>query len=420
MKRSIILTIIVLFLLVFSSCKENEPVNTAENLINNTQFNENVDLSVALSEDKVKAATDFSLLLFKQYTGANEVNPVISPVSAYFALAMTSNGADGDTLDEFKELLCGHLSLSDINNLCSGLIVSLQDTKGHTKLNIANSVWIRNYNFEVNKNFADLVGRHYGADMYAVDFLKDETLDNVNDWINQKTEGMIPTMLDYIDQDAVMLLINTLYLNARWKEEFAPNYGYSANFTAKGGEKVMVEYLASSRNAQYITNDTSEGVVLPYDDGRLVFAALKPREGKGIEEITDIFNEEFLTSINSIEKKSMMLVMPKFEIEYETLMNDILIDMGLIKAFSAEKADLTKLGKSSVGNIYINRVIQKVKIKVNEKGTEAAAATVVEADDESDEITDIILRFDSPFIYAIIDTKTGIPLFLGRLDNPKK
>lgn len=386
--------------------------------------------SVEILQEDINMLNGFSYRLFEQAVKSGEENPVISPVSAYIALGMVQNGALGDTLKELEDNL-GETAV--VNSLAERFFAFAESIGGSTQLNIANSVWT-DKRMSVNEEFLGIVKTSYDSEVFSATLPTEETKNAVNSWISDKTNELIPQFLDEApDDDAVMLLINTLYMNAAWQDEFDPSDTYMREFALESGEKVQTDFLNSDEMLRkYIKTENAEGVILPYDDGELSFVALKPTDGTSISDFAcslangcrpddatkDFMYGDLSTYIGKAEDTKIILSMPKFETSFTLEMNDVLKALGIEKAFDGETAELSGLGTAD-GNLYINKVLQKVKIKVNEKGTEAAAVTEIEVNGESAPMYEnpIYLTFDSPYVYAVVD-KNNTPLFMGVMNNP--
>lgn len=375
-----------------------------------------VDTAGAKTDEGARAAAQFALKLFAEALKSEEENVALSPLSAYFALAMVANGAKGDTLAEFTDTLGGGLEMADINLFCRALADRLTRTAGSTKLSLANSVWTDKTGFVPNQDFLQTVVDYFGAEVFTTDFKDPKAVTDINKWIEDKTKGLIKDMLKDLSPDTVMALVNTLYMKARWAIPFEKAETYKNQFAKADGTKVETPFMSRTGKMQYLSTDTAEGVLLPYDDERLGFVALLPKEGKSPADVLASMSD-VKALIDGAQETSVRLSLPSFKIAYECKMNEILQAMGINLAFDEGRADLSGLG-SAAGNLFIGRVLQKVVIEVSEAGTEAAAATVIEIRTTSAPLGDVTLTFDRPFVYMVVDLDSGLPLFIGQMDNP--
>jgi len=355
----------------------------------------------------------FSHTLFRDVLALSDENPVISPLSAYFALAMVALGANGETLDEFTALLG-----REPHELAADLLAltrDLKDVSGSTALQIAGSVWVDD-NFTVNPDFAAAMADYFSALALSRDFAAPETVDEINAWVAEQTDDLIDHMLDSIGRDAVMLLINTLYFSGKWAADFNPMTEYQGTFHPATGSAVEVPFLSTGTGAFPVAvTDQFEAALFPYDDDRLGFLLVRPTDGTSVRDFAAAHDlGGILAQLEDAPEAHIR--MPKLDLEYEVRLNDLLQAMGLEKAFG-DLADLSGLIEEDE-RLYISSVLQKVRLLVDEEGTEAAAVTVVTIERASIDLNLIELTFDTPYLYAIVDLETGIPLFMGVLDNP--
>lgn len=367
--------------------------------------------------DFYKILQEFSYEIFKASDEGDE-NRMVSPASVFLALAMTLNGADGDTKDEMINALKARgLSDEDINMAARDFQILARKTSGNTKLQIQNSVWYRE-GFIPDTDFIQKNVDYYKAVAKALDFDDEKSADIINSWVSEATNGTIEEIIDSISPDAVMYLINAIYFNGKWETPFSGEDTYEGNFYT-GDSSVNAKFMNRIGDMDYIDYDDAKGVILPYDDERFVFLALIPKEGYETEDIKEYFSGSNLENIFTVStEKKVDLSLLKFESEYETEMNDILKSLGMKKAFSPGEADFSLMNENRERNLFIEQVKHKTFIRVDEEGTEASAVTSVEIRMTSIPSSEVTLRFDRPFIYAVLDTKTNVTLFMGVMDNP--
>ena len=227
-----------------------------------------------------------------------------------------------------------------------------------------------------------------------------------------------------LDEKARLVLFNTLYFKSTWRDPFIHEMTYDQPFTTTDGEEKKVAMMHQNRAYfDYLANDQVDGVILPYADSNLAFIALKSKSNTSIRDYCSSLTAEAISSLLNEKQEStyMNLTLPKFDITFDQILNDSLINMGLQTAFDEAKADFTDLGTTKQdGNLYIDLVRQKANIRLDEEGTEAAAATevaMVEATSLDIE-QPVNVTFDKPFLYMIMDMDNQIPLFIGIIDNP--
>lgn len=362
-----------------------------------------------------ESSADFALKLFRA-TARGEENALVSPLSVMLALAMTANGAKGETKAQMEALLGGGMDIEDLNGYLYTYMKSLPSSE-KAKLALANSVWFRDTeSLDVRAAFLQKNADYYSADVYKAPFDK-KTCDDINRWIEENTDGMIKKMLDGIDEDAVMFLINTVLFDAEWQNVYFENQIRDGFFTTADGKRRNVTMMHSDET-NFIDDGKATGFIKPYMDG-YSFVALLPNEGVSLDSYLDsMTGAGFLAAVKGAKKETVIATMPKFEYGYKTTMNDILKSLGMTMPFDRKKADFSDLAVSS-GNIYINRVIHQTYISVGEKGTRAGAATIVQMDSESAGYVENYhtVTLDRPFVYAIIDNATGLPIFIGTVTD---
>ena len=362
----------------------------------------------------------FSYNLFDEKADAK--NPVLSPTSAYLALAMAGMGADGNTKTEFD-----HVLGEDMVALSGNLMKKLPVESENQILSLANSAWIDDQ-YIVDEKWLSSIKSIMSAEEYQGDLSSVDAMDNMNSWINEKTNSLIKKMVTKPFPDRTRLvLFNTIYFKGKWCSPFEVNLTYADTFHVSDTEQVETAMMhKSSEYFDYISNDFAEGLIFPYlsdaEEHNLALIALKPREEMDVREMYHELDSDVVSEMIS-GKQSVLVntMLPKFEIAFESDLNDDLINMGLIDGFDPDKADFTLMGRSeNENNLYISLVKQKAKIIVDEEGTEAAAVTEVAMLDSCAFIAEepINVYFNEPFMYMIMDMDNEVPLFMGILDNP--
>ena len=357
-------------------------------------------------------------LLRAAYATDQTDNVMLSPLSIQLALAMTANGAEGETLSQMSALLGGDIPLPVLNEYLYSYVNGLPSSAKY-KLAIANSIWFRDGRINVERDFLQTNADYYGAAAYRSPFDK-QTVRDINRWVDQNTDGMIDNILDTIPESALMYLINAVMFDAEWQRIYEDTDIYDGYFTTEDGQRQKTELMRSGEG-RYIETEGAVGFVKNYNGGKYAFAALLPDEGISLSEyISSLSAEELKAALDDVQYRTVIAHTPKFSYEYSLVMNDVLIGLGMTDAFVGSLADFDALGKAVSGyNIYISEVIHKTYISVDERGTRAGAVTMVGMDEAtSAEPTEIItIKLDRPFLYMIIDTSTNIPIFIGTLDS---
>jgi serine protease inhibitor len=411
MKRVLLIVTIIAFILSVQSCDRisDKPEPKKMNLTKKS-------LELIASDNL------FGLDFFqKVIAGDNSDNILVSPLSVALALGMTYNGAGGMTKDAMKEALkLGGMTDEEINISYKSIIDQLLKLDPKVILNIANSIWYK-LNFPVQNEFIDLNKEYYYAEVNELDFAAPDAKDIINGWVNEKTKGLIPSIIDNIPQEAVMYLINAIYFKGIWMYEFDPDDTREQDFYPENGTTQKVDMMQMEGDLLYTSNDLFDAVSLPYGDGQFNMFILLPKPGNTTGDIVaELSNDNWNTWINSLGTQKVVVKLPKFKFEFFRLLNDDLTDMGMGVAFDQDNADFS--GINPERELYISRVLHKTFIDVNEEGTEAAAVTAVEIGETSYNPDEPIVRYftaDHPFLFAIRENSSGTILFMGRVNLPE-
>ena len=389
--------------------------NPAEDLMEKVTSSK-IDPPVETADDNAKI-TDFALELFKA-SEEHGKNTLISPLSVLVALSMTANGAEGTTREQMEDVL--GMSVEELNLYIHAYINSLPQNE-KTKLSLANSIWFKDTpGLLIKEDFLQTNADYYGADIYKAPF-DDATLDNINNWVNEKTDGMIPEILNEIPDATVMYLINALAFDAEWAVQYSEWDVYDGKFTCEDGGVIDVQMMRGE-DGLYIEDENATGFVKFYNGRKYAFVALLPNEGISVPDYVLSLNGQSLQAIlnNPLHGAALYTSMPKFTVEYDVEMSGVLKNMGMVDSFDSSDADFSSLGVSDAGNIFINRVIHKTFIEVGELGTRAGAATAVEMNEEwaPEVIKQVYL--ERPFVYMLIDWENKVPFFIGTMMDPGK
>ncbi len=369
----------------------------------------------------IEAENKFGFELFQHvYSAETEFeNIMISPLSISIALAMTYNGARGDTKTAMEKTLKVYgLTPNDINESYLTLIRSLKSVDPKVLLEIANAIFYRD-DFEVENEFIATNEYFYDAAVSALDFnAEQQALEIINGWVKEKTHDKIESILDQITRDHVMFLLNAIYFKGIWQKEFNDKNTEELPFFPADGMAIKTETMQRTDTLPYSSNELFSAVQLNYGKGNYNMFVFLPHSGKDLNEIIEELNQEtWQTWMNSFkETQNVDIKLPKFKYEYEIMLNDVLTDMGMGIAFTGS-ADFTGINRH--GGLLIDYVKHKSFIEVNEEGTEAAAVTVVAIERTSaggpQKVQFIVNR---PFLYAITERSTGAVLFMGTVKNP--
>lgn len=405
MKRPVELFLFVI-LAVFPSCKKNNEALPAEPV--------NIDLT-ADQITLVKSGNDFAFDIFRKVSESAESNVIISPLSISVALSMAVNGANSETRSAMLNALrTGSETPESINKAYQELTKALLNVDKRVLISLANSIWIED-DFPVKKNFKDILTEYYSAEGRSFDINDSRVPGEVNNWIEDKTNGLIKNMLESLDPQTVMLLVNAIYFKGQWSSQFDKSLTAPADFHKTPGEVISVPMMNQENNYKIFRGSDFTLAELPYGQGNYVMDVILPDENKNLNEvIANISSESFDDYISNLHEEKVQLSFPKFKYGYKRELKNILSDMGMGIAFS-ERADFSNISDMA---ILMSFVLHQAFIETNEEGSEAAAATIIGFTDTSMPTDPMVLNLDRPFIYVIRETSTNSVLFMGRLNDP--
>jgi serpin B len=330
-------------------------------------------------------------------------NIVISPYSAGVALSMLAEGAEGQTKEEFNKAL----------NNC---LFKAEDLGGNDTVivNSVNSLWVDD-NFSIRNRYLFLLDKDYDALATTLNFSDPATVQAINNWCSEHTNGKIKDIIDRLGAGDVMVLANALYFNAPWLNPFDSNLTTKADFNGSKGQ-TKVDMMSRKGYMNYAEFQGCQLVELPYEGGRYSMYVLLPAEGMDINEAVGYLSEDLYNeAMKALEPKEVLLRMPKAKIETYLLLNETLQSMGIKSAFTSA-ADFK--GISEMGPLVLDQVKQKCYVEISEKGTEAAAVTVAQIRLTSARPSSyVIMNVNRPYIFFIVDTQNSNVMFAGRVMN---
>ncbi|MCK4661626.1 MAG: serpin family protein [Bacteroidales bacterium] len=422
MKNLKIIGIIGLFLFLSISCEKSKDTKPDDKNI------EYIEIELNQKEKSlIQSSNQFGFDFFEKLNNLEEEdkNLFISPLSISLALAMTYNGAEGETKTAMEETLkLNGLTTDEINSSFQNLINALITVDPKILLNIANSIWYNN-KYTVEQDFIDVNKKYYDAEVSPLDFSDPASLDIINNWVAEKTNDLIQNIIDNIPADAYMYLINTIYFKGMWKHEFDKENTSDYPFNFIDGTSGLIPMMVQKETLKYVKQDVFSAVDLPYGCNNFSMFIMLPNTGYTTNDVIDNLNETNWNSWLSelTETENIQVYLPKFKFEYKYTcdascpLKNVLALMGMGIAFSPD-ADFSGMNPNLA--LYISRVIHQSFIEVNEEGTEAAAATVVEvcntSSGENENAT--YFRINKPFVFAIREKSTNAILFMGKVVKP--
>ena len=416
MRRVILL---LAFLLTLTSCSPNTGAGvTALDLMAGVTKKDIAPIVLDYPWEKASQMTagisDFSLGMLRNICEGENV--LISPLSLISALSMTANGAEKETLSQMEEVFGA--DIGSLNEYLYAYRFNLPNAAKY-RVSLANSIWFRDAeDLTVEMGFLQTNKDYYDADVYKAPF-DESTKDEINAWVKGKTHGQIQKLLDENPpEDAVMYLINALSFDAQWQNIYEDTAVKKGEFTTLKGDKRTVDFMRSTEKG-YIELPGAVGFSKPYADDKYQFLALLPDEGLEVSDLVNSIDGKTLMDVFKNQRNAQVhAFVPKFNFEYGKELSEVLEGLGMKNAFDGKLADFSSLGRSTDGNIFISRVIHKTKIKVDEKGTEAGAVTGVEMVVESAAPAEPkTVELNRPFLFMIMDSELGLPIFMGVLND---
>lgn len=353
------------------------------------------------------AVTGFAVELLRQTdTGGSTL---LSPVSVVYALAMTANGAAGETLTQMESVL--GLPLEELNACLRAYADQLPAEDGG-RCSLANSIWLRDQadRLTVEQSFLDAAAAYYDASVFRAPF-DESTLRDINAWVSDHTGGLIPSIVEEIPESAVIYLINALAFEGEWEDIYREDQVHDGTFTTEDGQEQSAELMYGAESA-YLEDDLAAGFLKYYQGQNYAFAALLPNEGVSLDAYLSSLTGERLRDLLAHPQDTVVqTAIPKFTAETTTELNDALSALGMADAFDVGLADFSAMGASTDGPLYISRVLHKTHLTLDERGTRAGAATAVQmAGSTADPLSVYLTR---PFLYVLMDCEAGLPLFIG-------
>ncbi len=343
-----------------------------------------------------------------------DTNLFISPLSVSFAFGMVYNGANGETREEMQNVLeLNGMTLQDVNDSYYGIMEVLTSLDPDVILNIANSVWYQE-SLIVSPDYLDLNQRYFNAEVYDVDFGQPWVADTVNHWIDVHTNGMITRMVDPpLDPSLITLIINAIYFKGMWTHPFDTSKTHETTFFRGDGETIDCEMMSKDSILPFLENDLFTATHLPYGNKYYNMMLMLPKQDKTVSDIIDsLTNTNWDLWRNGFSEANVMMGLPKLNYEYGLEMKDILMGMGMERAFTPGSADFSNMFPNM--GMWLDFALHKAKIRVDEFGTEAAAVTVIGGTTSMSPQ----VYCNKPFIFVIYEKTTGTILFIGKVKQP--
>jgi len=370
----------------------------------------------------VNSVNNFGFKYFKEVTKEENTNIFFSPVSIYSALAMTAEGANGDTYSEMNGVF-NYPDRNILRNGYSGLYGSLNRIGRQYTLNIANGMWVEE-GYRIMPDFVQRVRQFYHAGVQNVSFSNrtEQSRNIINLFVSQRTAGLINELFPggALTPLTRVVIVNAIYFKGDWFDCFNPDQTVKSNFYRSSGQPILTDmmHVNPTNPLKYAELDKFKVLELPYKNEELSMLILLPDEGVGLGEIEQSFDNNEYSQLNTVLRRTNLseVVIPRFEFKTGGSIVDKLMTLGMRSAFDQTAADFS--GINGGRDLCISDVVHKAYIKVNEVGSEAAAATGVVIATRSINAERRSFIADRSFIFMIKDNQTNAVLFMGRLYDP--
>ena len=417
MKRVCIIVLCVCIVLSLFACK---PLLPAEYARLNAKAEGVFSTDYLENEGYEAAYLDFAYRFFRTIDGAETKNFCLSPLSAYMAFSLCFYGSDGATAEEFASTF--GLDKKEAAEYCSSLYAYFMQRKyadEQTKVCLANSVWIDSEIASyVKEEYLTGATEHFDAAVYQCDFSDQGTVKAINNWCAENTDDMIDKIIDRLEEYQILALINALLVEAAWADPYT--YTLDDAFHGADGDETRVTYLPREIKRCYLTED-AKAFKMPLADG-FSFLAILPNEDISLSDYVSSLTTEKIQALLDSESTEydVSTRIPKFTLDYEIELDDTMKEMGIPTAYDSIRADFRALAEIPGKNVYIGTAKQKTHFELDEKGIKAAAITYIGMKGTNAmpvERKKINIYLDRPFLYLLVDDRTGLPLFIGRINS---
>ena len=385
-------------------------------IIKEHQWSQTINLT---TKQKERAGEDnsFALKLFRIVSKEQTNNVFISPMSLNMVLGMLYNGASGDTREDIAEALgIAGFSETEVNEYYQKISQALMAADPTTDIIIANSIWVRN-DYPIKNHFIKIGKQYFDVEVRELYFNNQKAVNAINNWCSKKTNKKIKNIISgTIPDDMMMYLINALYFKSKWQEdiEFDKKKTKLDNFTTIDSQKIKVNMMEQTSYLNYFADEFLQCVEMDYGNQAFSMIAVLPSPNTNIDLFIDYLdNEKLQNAVNKMRVQEVRLKFPRFKIEGTFSLSKALTLLGMKQMFCGGFTNI------SDDDLWVSKVIQKTFMEVNEEGTEAAAVTtIVETSGFPEKVKPVRFFANRPFLFMIREKRTGIILFIGRMDEP--
>ena len=377
--------------------------------------------SVELTQEQkefVNRNNEFALNLYKAICQGENADKsiIVSPFSATYLMGMLNDGAEGRTAEEITTAL-GFGGKQSVNEFCKAMIEQIPEVDPSVSLANANCVVVNErQNIELKDQFVSDISNYYKGEVMKLDFSSSNALKAVNNWSNKHTSGMIPKLMDQLNEDAALMLMNAISFKATWTEKFDEKDTQTETFTKEDGTTQSVQMMHRHAIARVGEESDCYTLLLPYGSGdKWSMTIFLPKEGKTVRDVVNSLDMSkwYPYHYGAASPMDVDIKLPRFEGSYKADVKSALQKMGVLSVFDADKADLSLVSKNK--NLYVYKMEQTTAIEVNEEGTKTSAVTVAELGYTAAIFTGdkVYFHANTPFVYMIREASSGAVFFIG-------
>ncbi|MBX2815245.1 MAG: serpin family protein [Saprospiraceae bacterium] len=372
----------------------------------------------SLKEGMDKSDAAFQLDLFREALATSDPgkNTVLSPLSVYLALSMVYHGSDGITRQEMREVLgLDAMTETEIQLYHQLLLDFLEQADARSTFVAANGIFYDDQRINPYEEFLGVNGLYYDAEIKTLDFAAATAPQDINQWVDEKTNGLIEKIIESIREEESMFVLNTLYYKGGWSDPFNEELTSERNFQKANGSEELVQMMSKDETLDHVIHEDYSAVDLPLGDSVFSMTLLVPHQESARDFAARLTAGDLETIWDQMRSGRTLLSVPRFEVSVKLELKETLESMGMPTAFS-NGANFTRLG-SAAGNIFLTRVDHKTYLKVDEKGAEGAAVTSVGVG-----VTSLppMVQLDRPFLFILRDRTFNQIVFIGLIENPNE
>jgi serpin B len=392
---------------------------TAQKLVERSWGTISTHQNTLVAQNPYDVNNMFAFAFLSKISHQDKGNIFFSPYSISSAFSMVYEGARGTTADEMESVF--HFIQDDTarKNYVNQINSELNNPSQQYKLDVANALWVQN-DYPILPSYTNTLKQYYTANATNLDLKNDSENSRkiINTWVENRTNQKIVNLLPQgsINENTRVVLTNAIYFKGNWTNQFDPYSTSNQNFTTSQNNIVKIPMMSATTSFPYFEDNNIQVIKMPYQGGHLSMMVLLPKNND-LNSLVNSLSVEKLRQLNSnMTTESVSVYIPKFTLNTQYTLNDYLSSMGMPSAFSPTDADFT--GITGNKDLSISTAVHQAFVKVDEKGTEAAAATGLTMEESSMLLTKNIFRADHPFVFMIYDEHTGLVLFIGQVVNP--